>query len=184
MRAECRCPLAANKLVFSDGNPDADLMFIGEAPGEHEDLQGIPFVGQAGQLLTKIIEAMGLRRADVYIANICKFRPPKNRLPTPAEVDACLPYLRRQIEIVHPKIIVTLGNLSTRTLLQTEEGITKIRGAFTDFAPGIQLMPTFHPSYLLRDPRRKADVWEDMKLIHARMRELGLKIGDLRTGKG
>ena len=183
MRAECRCPLAHNKLVFADGNPDADLMFIGEAPGEQEDLQGLPFVGPAGQLLTKIIDAMGLRRSEVYISNICKFRPPNNRLPTPDEVAACLPYLKRQIEIIQPKIIVALGNLSTHTLLQTTEGITRLRGRFVDFAPGIQLMPTFHPSYLLRDPRRKVEVWQDMKTIHTRMREMGLKIGELKTGK-
>lgn len=183
MRAECRCPLAHNKLVFADGSPDADLMFVGEAPGEQEDLQGLPFVGPAGQLLTKIIDAMGLRRSEVYISNICKFRPPNNRLPTPDEVAACLPYLKRQIEIIQPKIIVALGNLSTHTLLQTTEGITKLRGRFVDFAPGIQLMPTFHLSYLLRDPRRKVEVWQDMKTIHARMRELGVKIGDLKTGK-
>jgi len=184
MRAKCRCPLAAGKLVFSDGNPDADLMFIDEAPGEQEDLQGLPFVGPAGQLLTKIIIAMGLRREDVYISNICKFRPPQNRLPTPEEVAACLPYLRRQIEIIRPKIIVTLGNLSTHTLLDTTEGITRLRGRFAEYAPGIEIMPTFHPSYLLRDPRKKAEVWQDMKTVHARMRELGLKIGELKTGKG
>lgn len=137
MRAECRCPLAHNKLVFSDGTPDAALMFVGEAPGEQEDLQGLPFVGPAGQLLTKIIEAMGLRRADVYISNICKFRPPANRLPTPEEVAACLPYLRRQIEIIQPRIIVALGNLSAHTLLDTTEGISRLRGRFYDFAAHI-----------------------------------------------
>jgi DNA polymerase len=182
---QCCCDLGKTRtnLVFSDGTADADLMFIGEAPGYHEDAQGIPFVGPAGQLLTRIIEAIGLRRDQVYIANITKCRPPENRLPLPQEAAACMPYLRRQIEIVKPKIIVTLGNLSTQAILQTTLGITKTRGRWTKYNDDIEVMPTFHPSYLLRYPAAKKEVWDDMKKVHARMRELGLKIGDLKTSR-
>ncbi len=180
----CCCELGKTRtnLVFGDGTAAAGLMFIGEAPGESEDLQGIPFVGKAGQLLTKIIEAIGLNRQEVYIANICKCRPPNNRLPLPEEVQACLPYLMRQIEIIRPAIIVTLGNLSTQTMLQTMTGITKLRGHFVDWN-GALVMPTFHPSYLLRNPPAKKEVWEDMQAVHAKMRELGLKVGELKKGK-
>lgn len=170
------------KLVFGAGRPDADLMFVGEAPGFHEDQQGIPFVGPAGQLLTKIIEAMGLTRDQVYIANIVKCRPPENRLPTPDEVAKCLPHLLRQIEIIRPRILVTLGNLATQTLLQTSAGITKTRGMFVE-RDGILFLPTFHPSYLLRNPSAKKDVWEDMKKVWAKMKELGLKVGELKAAR-
>jgi len=184
LEASCCCGLGKTRthLVFGVGRPDSDLMFIGEAPGYHEDVQGIPFVGPAGQLLTKIIEAMGLTRNEVYIANICKCRPPENRLPTLEEVAACIPYLRRQIEIIQPRIIVTLGNLATQRLLETTQGITKIRGRFIQWGD-IEVMPTFHTSYLLRNPAAKREVWDDMQKVHARMKELGLKIGELKSRK-
>jgi len=179
-----RCELGERrlKLVFGDGNPDADLMFIGEAPGQYEDEQGIPFIGPAGQLLTRIIEAMGLERGQVYIGNVLKCRPPGNRAPLPNEAHACLPYLRRQIDIIRPKIIVTLGNPATRALLNTTAGITKIRGRFVNWN-GIEVMPTFHPSYLLRKQAAKREVWQDMQKVHARMKELGLPIGELKKAK-
>jgi DNA polymerase len=180
----CRCELGQGRknLVFGVGRPDADLMFIGEGPGQQEDEQGIPFVGPAGQLLTKIIEAIGLSRDEVYIANIVKCRPPGNRPPLPEESALCLPYLRRQIEIIRPRIIVTLGNVPTQTLLQTAVGITKTRGIFVE-RDGILFMPTFHPAYLLRDPNKKKEVWEDMKKIWAKMKELGLRIGELKSAR-
>jgi DNA polymerase len=180
----CRCELGRGRknLVFGVGRPDADLLFIGEGPGQQEDEQGIPFVGLAGQLLTKIIEAIGLTRDDVYIANIVKCRPPGNRQPLPEESALCLPYLRRQIEIIRPRIIVTLGNVPTQTLLQTAIGITKTRGIFVE-RDGILFMPTFHPAYLLRDPNKKKEVWEDMKKVWAKMKELGLRIGELKVAR-
>jgi DNA polymerase len=175
LRAEvinCRkCALASTRkhVVFGSGNPDARLMFIGEAPGEDEDIQGLPFVGRAGQLLTKIIEAMGLKRADVYIANILKCRPPNNRAPLPGEIEACADNVRRQVEIIDPRIICTLGKFASQTLLNTTEPISALRGKFTAYN-GIKVMPTFHPAYLLRNPPDKKLVWSDMKKI---MRELG-----------
>jgi uracil-DNA glycosylase family 4 len=180
----CRCGLGKGRinLVFGVGRPDADLMFIGEGPGQQEDEQGIPFVGPAGQLLTKIIEAIGLTRDEVYIANIVKCRPPNNRAPLPEESALCLPFLRRQIEIIRPRIIMTLGNVPTQTLLQTTAGITKTRGAFVE-RDGILFMPTFHPAYLLRDPNKKKEVWEDMKKVWAKMKELGLQVGELKGRK-
>lgn len=181
----CRlCELGAqrHKLVFGAGNPNADLMFIGEAPGQREDEQGIPFVGPAGQLLTKIIEAMGLTRAQVYIGNVLKCRPPGNRTPLPDETAACFPLLKRQVEIIQPRIIVALGNPATKTLLQTTQGITRMRGRFVSWH-GIEVMPTFHPSYLLHNPSGKHHVWQDMQKVHARMKELGLQIGELKGSK-
>ena len=179
-----RCALGERRtnLVFGEGAPDADLMFIGEAPGQHEDEQGRPFVGAAGQLLTRIIEAIGMQREEVYIANICKCRPPGNRTPLPDEAAACLPYLMRQIELIKPRIIVAMGNPATKTLLQTTTGITRMRGKFVNWN-GVQVMPTFHPSYLLRTPQAKREVWEDMQKVHARMKELGLKTGELKKGR-
>ena len=179
-----RCGLGKDrtKLVFGEGNPDADLMFIGEAPGYHEDQQGIPFVGPPGKLLTKIIEAIGLTRDDVYIANVCKCRPPKNRAPAPDEAAACLPFLLKQIEIIRPRIIVAMGNPAMKALLQTREGISRMRGRFTDWN-GIQVMPTFHPAYLLRNPAAKREVWEDMQKVWHRMRELGLPVGAIKMGR-
>lgn len=161
-----RCPLHKTKsnYVFSDGDPGARLMFIGEAPGEDEDIQGVPFVGRAGQLLTKMIEAMDLRRQDVYICNVIKCRPPENRPPLPEEVAACKGYLLKQIDIISPKVICCLGKHATEALLDTEVFITKIRGKEFDFN-GITLIPTYHPAYLLRNPPAKKEVWKDLKKI-------------------
>jgi uracil-DNA glycosylase len=171
---ECHlCPLAKTRrnLVFGDGNPDAQLVFVGEAPGADEDAQGLPFVGRAGQQLTKIIEAMGLSRKDVYICNILKCRPPQNRNPLPAEIDACEPFLNKQLQIISPKVICALGTFAAQTLLKTEVPITVLRGRFHSYQ-GIKLMPTYHPAYLLRNPSAKKYVWEDVQII---MKELGLK---------
>ncbi len=164
-----RCKLAGlgrNQIVFGVGNPNADLMFVGEAPGADEDIQGEPFVGRAGQLLTKIIEAIGLRREDVYIANVIKCRPPGNRNPEPDEVEQCEPFLFRQIDMIKPKVIVALGKFAAQCLLRTTEPITKIRGREFKYRDAI-LMPTYHPAYLLRTPSAKRDVWEDMKRVRA-----------------
>jgi uracil-DNA glycosylase family 4 len=162
-----RCKLHAQgrtQIVFGVGNPNADLMFVGEAPGADEDVQGIPFVGRAGQLLTKIIEAIGLKREDVYIANVIKCRPPGNRNPDPDEVDTCEPFLFRQIDIIKPKVIVALGKFGAQTLLRTLDPISRLRGRVYDYR-GAKLIPTFHPAYLLRNPSAKREVWEDMKLV-------------------
>ena len=156
--------LGRTQVVFGVGNPDADLMFVGEAPGADEDVQGIPFVGRAGQLLTKIVEAIGLTRDDVYIANIIKCRPPQNRNPEPDEVATCEPFLFRQIDIIKPKIIVALGKYAAQTLLRSETPISRLRGRQFDYR-GATLIPTFHPAYLLRNPSSKREVWEDMKLV-------------------
>jgi uracil-DNA glycosylase len=156
--------LGRTQVVFGVGNPDADLMFVGEAPGADEDAQGIPFVGRAGQLLTKIIEAIGLRREDVYIANVIKCRPPGNRNPEQDEVDTCEPFLFRQIDVVRPKVIVALGTFATRTLLRTLDPISRLRGRVYDYRRA-KLIPTFHPAYLLRNPASKREVWDDMKKV-------------------
>lgn len=167
------CPLSETRtnVVFGAGNPAADLMFVGEAPGFDEDKQGLPFVGAAGQLLTKIIEAMKLTRGDVYIANCLKCRPPQNRNPLPSEVAACNPILAKQIEIVRPRVICALGKFAAQTLLNSEEPISRLRGRFHDREDGVKVMPTFHPAYLLRNPGDKKLVWQDMQAI---MRELGI----------
>jgi uracil-DNA glycosylase len=164
----CKLHSTRNKIVFGDGNPGAELMFIGEAPGADEDAQGIPFVGRAGKLLTKMIEAMGVTRKDVYIANIIKCRPPGNRDPEVDEVKACKPFLLAQIEAIKPKVICTLGNPSTKSLLNTKTGIFKMRGRFHDFA-GIPLIPTFHPAFLLRSPGHKKETWEDLQAVMAKL---------------
>ena len=164
----CSLHKTRHNMVFGAGNPKAELIFIGEAPGEDEDLQGLPFVGRAGQLLTKIIEAMGLKRRDVYIANILKCRPPNNRAPLPTEIIECEDILKRQIDIIKPKIICTLGKFASQTLLKTEITISALRGNLKEYN-GIKLMPTFHPAYLLRNPNDKKLVWQDMKKI---MKEL------------
>ena len=156
--------LGRKQIVFGVGNPEADLMFVGEAPGADEDEQGIPFVGRAGQLLTKIIEAINLRREDVYIANIIKCRPPQNRNPEPDEVAACEPFLFRQVDVIKPKVIVALGKYAAQTLLRSEAPISRLRGQTFDYR-GATLIPTFHPAYLLRNPSSKREVWEDMKLV-------------------
>jgi uracil-DNA glycosylase len=162
-----RCKLHAlgrRQVVFGVGNPQARLMFVGEAPGADEDEQGIPFVGRAGQLLTKIIEAIELRRDDVYIANVIKCRPPHNRNPEPDEVDTCEPFLFQQIDAIRPKVIVALGKFGAQTLLRTDDPISRLRGRVFEYR-GAKLIPTFHPAYLLRNPPAKREVWEDMKLV-------------------
>jgi DNA polymerase len=166
-----RCKLAPHRthLVFGVGSPDADLVFVGEAPGRDEDLKGEPFVGRAGQLLTEIIvKGMKLRREDVYIANIIKCRPPQNRNPEPDEIAACEPFLVRQLEILHPRVIVALGTFAAQALLRTRTPITRLRGVWADYH-GIPLMPTFHPAYLLRNPAEKRAVWQDIQLVMARL---------------
>jgi DNA polymerase len=175
-----KCPLHETRtnVVFGVGDPNADLMFIGEAPGADEDMQGEPFVGRAGQLLTQIIESgMKLKRSEVYIANVLKCRPPGNRNPEPNEVETCSPYLIRQIELIQPKVIVALGSFSAKMLLDTKIGITKLRGEFhTCDVPGLRvlphkkppvIMPTYHPAYLLRNPNAKREVWEDIQKVIA-----------------
>ncbi len=169
---ECtRCKLAPgrSKLVFGVGSPGAELMFVGEGPGADEDRQGEPFVGRAGQLLTRMIEAMGYRREEVYIANVVKCRPPGNRNPEPDEMDACEPFLRAQIRAVAPRAIVALGKIAAQTLLRDTTPISRLRGRWATYE-GTRLMPTFHPAYLLRSPEEKKKAWEDLQLV---MRELG-----------
>jgi DNA polymerase len=172
--ADCsRCKLhtmGRTQVVFGVGNPNADLMFVGEAPGADEDVQGEPFVGRAGQLLTKIIEAIDLRRDEVYIANVIKCRPPGNRNPEPDEVEQCAPFLFRQIDTVKPKVIVALGKFAAQCLLATNDPITRIRGREFKYRDAI-LIPTYHPAYLLRTPSAKREVWEDMKRVRAILRE-------------
>ena len=165
-----RCKLAATRtrLVFGVGNPDADLMFVGEAPGFEEDRQGLPFVGRAGGLLTKIIESIDLKREDVYICNVLKCRPPGNRNPEPEEVETCSPFLRRQIEVIQPKLVCCMGAFAAQTMLRTKVPISKLRGQFHDI-DGVRYIATFHPAYLLRNPEKKREVWEDMKLIRAEL---------------
>ena len=171
-----KCPLSKTRtnLVFGVGNPMASLMFVGEAPGRDEDLQGEPFVGRAGQLLTKIIEAIGLKRSDVYIANVLKCRPPGNRNPLPEEIVLCIPYLIKQIEIIQPKVLCALGTFAAQTLLNTKAPVGTLRGKFHEYK-GIPTMVTFHPAYLLRNPNDKAKVWEDMKKVRDFLNELSGK---------
>ena len=165
-RAASSTSSGAAQIVFGVGNPRAELMFIGEAPGHDEDVQGIPFVGRAGQLLTKIIEAIGLTREDVYIANVIKCRPPENRNPEPDEVASCEPFLFRQVQVIRPRVIVALGTFAAQTLLRTNDPISRLRGKLFSYGDA-RLIPTFHPAYLLRSPERKRDVWEDMKKVRA-----------------
>ena len=162
--------LGRTQVVFGVGNPSADLMFVGEAPGADEDEQGIPFIGRAGQLLTKIIEAIDMKRDDVYIANIIKCRPPQNRNPEPDEVATCEPFLFRQIDAIKPKVIVALGKFAAQGLLRTLDPISKLRGRVFEYR-GAKLIPTFHPAYLLRNPSSKREVWEDMKLVRSLLKE-------------
>ena len=168
---ECtRCKLHAqgrSHVVFGVGSPDARLMFVGEAPGADEDRLGEPFVGRAGQLLTRIIEAIDLRREDVYIANVIKCRPPGNRNPERDEVKTCQPFLMTQIDLVRPEVIVALGTFAAQTLLGSTTPISRLRGKVHEYRDGVRLVPTFHPAYLLRSPERKRDVWEDMKTVRA-----------------
>ncbi len=165
-----RCKLSSGRtnIVYGVGNPKADLVIVGEAPGRDEDLQGEPFVGQAGKLLTDILAAIGLSRNDVYICNVIKCRPPNNRPPENDEIEQCSPFLQAQLASIAPKLICTLGKFATQALLQTEAPISRMRGSFQDYK-GTPLMPTFHPAYLLRNPGSKKDVWEDMKKLHAEL---------------
>jgi len=166
LKACKKCVLYKSRknLVFGQGSPSAKLMFVGEAPGHEEDLQGLPFVGKAGQLLTKIIEAIGLKRSDVYIANVLKCRPPENRNPEPDEIQSCEENLLSQIQLIGPKVVVCLGKFSAQTLLKTQTPISALRGKFYDYH-GVKLMPTFHPAYLLRNPNDKKLVWQDMQKV-------------------
>ena len=161
---KCSLCKERNHIVFGSGNPKARLVFVGEAPGVEEDQQGEPFVGPAGQLLTKIIQAINLTREQVYIGNVVKCRPPNNRKPEPDEIRTCLPNLNRQISVIQPEFIVALGSVAAQALLNTDTPISALRGKFADYK-GARLMPTFHPSYLLRNPAKKREVWEDMKLL-------------------
>jgi uracil-DNA glycosylase len=169
-----RCKLHRGRitLVFGDGNPKAELVFVGEGPGRDEDEQGLPFVGRAGKLLTQMIEAMGLQRKDVYICNVVKCRPPDNRTPEKDEVEVCSPYLLRQLDTIAPKVIVCLGTVAVQTLLETNRGITHFRGQWIDFR-GRKLMATYHPAYLLRNPSAKGEVWKDLQKV---MAALGLQV--------
>jgi DNA polymerase len=161
----CKLHEKRQRIVFGTGSPHAPLMFVGEGPGREEDQKGEPFVGAAGQLLTKIIEAIHLTRESVYICNIVKCRPHNNRNPHPDEIETCLPFLKRQIAAVGPQFIVSLGSVATQTLLNTNRPISRLRGRFHELDGGIRLLPTYHPAYLLRNPEKKRDVWEDMKLL-------------------
>ena len=172
---ECtRCKLhgTRHKIVFGDGNPKAELVFVGEGPGADEDAQGLPFVGRAGKLLTQMIEAMGLQRKDVYICNVVKCRPPENRQPEEDEVSTCSPFLLRQIDVIAPKVIVCLGAVAAKTLLQTNRGISQFRGQWLEFR-GRKLLATYHPAYLLRNPPAKSEVWKDLQKV---MAVLGLEV--------
>ena len=160
----CRLARGRNSIVFGDGNPQAKLLFVGEGPGFEEDRQGKPFVGAAGQLLTRIIEAIKLTRSQVYICNIIKCRPPTNRNPEFDEIKTCFPFLERQIAAIRPNFICALGTFAAQTLLQTTTPISRLRGRFHEYK-GIKVLPTFHPAYLLRNPAKKREVWEDMKML-------------------
>ena len=164
----CALKSTATRLVFADGNPQARIMFVGEAPGREEDLEGLPFVGRSGKLLDRMMAAIGLNRSSAYIANVIPWRPPGNRTPTPQETQTCLPFIQRQIELVDPDVLVTLGNPSTQTLLSTREGIMKTRGRWVDYDTGtrtIRAIATFHPAYLLRSPSYKRLTWQDLRAI-------------------
>jgi DNA polymerase len=162
----CKLHRGRTKLVFGDGNPNAQLVFVGEGPGRDEDAQGLPFVGRAGKLLTQMIEAMGLQREDVYICNVVKCRPPENRTPEKDEVQICSPFLLRQLDAIAPKVIVCLGSVAAQTLLETNRGISHFRGEWLDFR-GRKLMATYHPAYLLRNPSAKGEVWKDLQKVMA-----------------
>lgn len=171
----CSLKKRATQLVFADGNPEAEIMLVGEGPGEQEDLQGKPFVGRAGQLLDRMLGAIGLDRTKVYIANMVPWRPPGNRDPTPEELALCAPFLHRQVELVAPKLLVTLGNVSTKALFGTSQGITKMRGQWRDLTIGTHKVPTLatlHPAYLLRTPGAKEQAWRDLLSVKARMKDL------------
>jgi uracil-DNA glycosylase len=172
----CALKSTATRLVFADGNPAARIMFVGEAPGREEDIEGLPFVGRSGKLLDRMIAAIGLDRSQAYIANVIPWRPPGNRTPTPQETQICLPFIQRQIELVDPDILVTLGNPSTQTLLSTREGIMKTRGRWLEYDTGtrvIRAMATFHPAYLLRSPSYKRMAWQDLRAIAKALEQRG-----------
>jgi DNA polymerase len=162
----CKLHKTRTNIVFADGNPNAQLVFVGEGPGHDEDVQGLPFVGRAGKLLTQMIEAMGMQRKDVYICNVVKCRPPENRLPEKDEVAECSPFLLRQLDTINPKVIVCLGACAAQTLLETNRGISSFRGEWLDFR-GRKLMATYHPAYLLRNPSAKSEVWKDLQKVMA-----------------
>jgi uracil-DNA glycosylase len=170
----CRLKDGRKQIVYGVGNPDADLVFVGEAPGADEDRIGEPFVGAAGQLLTKMIEAMGFRREDVYICNVIKCRPPGNRNPEPDEVASCEPFLKKQLAALRPRMIVTLGKFAAHCLLRIDTPITRLRGNWKEYE-GIQLMPTYHPAFLLRDPSRKREAWNDLQVVVAALRRMGIE---------
>lgn len=161
---QCQLHKGRTNSVFGEGNTSADLMFVGEGPGADEDIQGRPFVGRAGQLLTKMIIAMNLNRGDVYIANIVKCRPPGNRNPFKNEIATCINYLHKQIELINPKIIICMGSVAVQALLNTDKGISKLRGSFTELGK-YKVMPTYHPAYLLRNPKMKKPAWEDLQKV-------------------
>jgi uracil-DNA glycosylase len=171
----CALKATATRLVFADGNPQARIMFVGEAPGREEDIEGLPFVGRSGKLLDRMISAIGLDRSSAYIANVIPWRPPGNRTPTPQETQICLPFIQRQIELVNPDVLVTLGNPSTQTLLSTREGIMKTRGKWFDYDTGtrtIRAIATFHPAYLLRSPSYKRMTWQDLRAIAKQLEQV------------
>lgn len=172
----CNLKFTAKNLVFADGNPEADIMLVGEAPGRDEDLEGLPFVGRSGQLLDRMLAAIGLDRQSVYIANVIPWRPPGNRTPTPQETEICRPFIERQVELANPKVLVTLGGPSAKTLLNTTEGVMRLRGNWkTHVMPSgttIPAMPTLHPAYLLRNPAHKKFAWRDFLEVKAKLRSL------------
>ncbi len=168
----CKLHKGRHTIVFGDGNPKAELVFVGEGPGHDEDVQGLPFVGRAGKLLTQMIEAMDLQRKDVYICNVVKCRPPENRTPEKDEVTTCSPFLLRQIDVIAPKVIVCLGSVAAQTLLETTRGISQFRGQWLEFR-GRKLLATYHPAYLLRNPNAKGEVWKDLQKV---MAVLGLQV--------
>jgi uracil-DNA glycosylase len=168
----CKLSTARKTIVVGEGSPEAKLVFVGEGPGENEDIQGRPFVGKAGQLLDRMIEAIGLKREQVYIMNVIKCRPPGNRNPEPDEIAACGPFMERQLDVLRPKVVVALGKFAAQTLLQTEERISLLRGKVHQYR-GAKLVPTFHPAYLLRNPDSKKEAWQDLQLA---AREMGLEI--------
>jgi len=178
----CKLHRGRNKLVFGDGNPNAQLVFVGEGPGRDEDAQGLPFVGRAGKLLNQMIEAMGLQRTDVYICNVVKCRPPENRAPEKDEVEICSPFLLRQLDTIAPKVIVCLGSVAAQALLETNRGISQFRGQWLEFR-GRKLMATYHPAYLLRNPSAKGEVWKDLQKVMAVLGLQGKKSAPPASGQ-
>lgn len=175
----CKLVESRTQIVFGDGDCNARIVVVGEAPGRDEDLEGIPFVGRAGQLLTRMLEGgMGVPRSNVYICNVCKCRPPENRTPAVEEMLACEPFLKQQLAIVRPEVIIAMGNVAVTSLLRTKTGITRLRGKFVDYE-GIPLMPTYHPAYLLRNPAMKSESWQDLQQV---MKLLGLPVPDRNRG--